>query len=163
MEMIKPPALALIKQKQKDFEQIMEFCRSPKTFLKHLDAAGVDRAVLINYIAPEVIGLTAGVNQFISDYVKENPQRLLSCGSLHPRHTSNVMADVEQLVRLGIRMIKYSPSAPALVPQRLFEWREGTGNHLPSSGGKRHSRNVSHRHINLSGSTKQVWRSHLRR
>ena len=116
MEMIKPPALALIKEKQKDFEQIMEFCRSPKAFLKHLDAAGVDRAVLINYIAPEVIGLTAGVNQFISDYVKENPQRLLSCGSLHPRHTSNVMADVEQLVRLGIRMIKIHPPHQLLFP-----------------------------------------------
>ena len=116
MEMIKPPALELIKKKQENFEQILEFCRSPKAFLNYLDAAGVERAVLINYVAPEVIGLTAGVNQFVADYVKGNPQRLLSCGSLHPRHTSNVLADVEHLIRLGIRMIKIHPPHQLLFP-----------------------------------------------
>src|SRR5207244_12806507 len=76
----------------------------------------IDRVVLINYVSPEVIGLTNGVNQFIADYVKENPRRLLSCGSLHPRHTSNVMADMEQLLRLGIRMIKIHPPHQLLFP-----------------------------------------------
>jgi len=74
-----------------------------------MDSCGIDRAVLINYVAPEVIGFTSGVNQFVADYVKENPGRLLSCGSLHPRHTTNVLADVEQILRLGIRMIKIHP------------------------------------------------------
>ena len=106
MEMFKPHALELIKHKRANFEEIAEFCRSPKAFLKYLDRAGVDRAVLINYVAPEVIGFTAGVNQFVTDYTRENPQRLISCGSLHPRHTSNILADVEQILRLGIRMIK---------------------------------------------------------
>ncbi len=93
VEMFKPHALELMKKKRANFEQVAEFCHSPKAFLKHLDNSGIDRAVLINYVAPEVIGFTNGVNQFIADYVKENPRRLLSCGSLHPRHTSNVMAD----------------------------------------------------------------------
>src|SRR5712671_6791598 len=97
MEMLKAAAFELIKRKAADFGRIMEFCRSPKAFLKYLDASGIDRAVLINYVAPEVIGFTSGVNQFVADYTKENPKRLISCGSLHPRHTSNVMADVEQL------------------------------------------------------------------
>src|SRR6266849_7633108 len=116
MEMLKPDAFELIKSKATDFDRIMEFCRSPKAFLKYLDASGIDRAVLINYVAPEVIGFTSGVNQFIADYVKENPKRLISCGSLHPRHTSNVMADMEQLLRLGIRMIKIHPPHQLLFP-----------------------------------------------
>ena len=58
VEMFKPGALAAMKKKRANFDQIVEFCRSPKAFLKHLDAAGVDRAVLINYVAPEVIGFT---------------------------------------------------------------------------------------------------------
>ena len=116
VEMFKPHALELMKKHRANFEQIGEFCRSPKAFLKHLDDSGVDRAVLINYVAPEVIGFTSGVNQFIADYVKENPRRLLSCGSLHPRHTSNVMADMEQLLRLGIRMIKIHPPHQLLFP-----------------------------------------------
>jgi hypothetical protein len=86
MEMFKPHALELMKKKRANFDQIAEYCRSPKAFLKHLDAAGIDRAVLINYVAPEVIGFTNGVNQFVADYVKEDPTRLISCGSLHPKH-----------------------------------------------------------------------------
>ena len=100
MEMFKPHALKLMKQKRPNFDQIAEFCKSPKAFLKYLDASGVDRAVLINYVAPEVIGFTNGVNQFVADYVKEDAKRLLSCGSLHPRHTANVLADVEQIARV---------------------------------------------------------------
>src|SRR5580765_4619560 len=101
MEMFKPHALELMKKKRANFDQIAEYCRSPRALLKHLDAAGVDRAVLINYVAPEVIGFTSGVNAFVANYVKEDPKRLIPCGSLHPRHTQNVMADVEQIVRLG--------------------------------------------------------------
>jgi len=116
MEMFKPHALELMKKKRANFDQIAEYCRSPKAFLQHLDAAGVDRAVLINYVAPEVIGFTNGVNQFVADYVKEDPQRLISCGSLHPRHTPNILADVEHILKLGIRMIKIHPPHQLLFP-----------------------------------------------
>jgi predicted TIM-barrel fold metal-dependent hydrolase len=114
--MINPAALELIKRKRENFSQIAEFCRSPKAFLKYLDANGVDRAVLINYLAPDVIGFTAGVNQYVADYTRENPQRLISCGGLHPRQSQNIMADVEQLLRLKIRMIKIHPPHQLLFP-----------------------------------------------
>ena len=116
LEMFKPEALRLMKAKRPEFPQIEEFCRSPRAFLHHMDKAGIDRAVLINYVAPEVIGFTAGVNQFVADYVKEDPRRLIPCGSLHPRHTANIMADVEHLVRLGIRLIKIHPPHQLLYP-----------------------------------------------
>jgi uncharacterized protein len=115
-EMFKPAALEAIKRKRTDYEQIAEFCRSPKAFLKHLDRVGVERAALINYVAPEVMGLTAEVNQWVADYVKENPKRLIPCGSIHPRHTRNVLADMEQILRLGIRMIKIHPPHQLLYP-----------------------------------------------
>jgi hypothetical protein len=116
LEMFKPQALRLMQAKRPEFPQIEEFCRSPRAFLKHLDAAGIDRAVLINYAAPEVIGFTAGVNEFVANYVKEDPRRLIPCGSLHPRHTANIMADVEHLVRFGIRLIKIHPPHQLLYP-----------------------------------------------
>src|SRR5512142_2726500 len=116
VEMFKPEALEAMKKKRENFAQIEEFCRSPRAFLKHMDACGLDRAVLINYVAPEVIGFTSGVNQFVADYVKEDPKRLIPCGSLHPRHTQNIMADVEQLVKLGIRLIKIHPPHQLLFP-----------------------------------------------
>jgi predicted TIM-barrel fold metal-dependent hydrolase len=116
LEMFKPEALRLMKAKRPEFPQIEEFCRSPRAFLHHMDKAGIDRAVLINYVAPEVIGFTAGVNQFVADYVKEDPRRLIPCGSLHPQHSANIMADVEHLVRLGIKLIKIHPPHQLLYP-----------------------------------------------
>jgi uncharacterized protein len=116
IEMFNPGALAAMKRQRPNFDQIEQFCRSPKAFLKHLDACGIDRAVLINYVAPDVIGFTDGVNAFVADYVKEDPRRLIPCGSLHPRHSKNFMADVDHLLRLGIRMIKIHPPHQLLYP-----------------------------------------------
>lgn len=116
LELFRPSALELMRRKRENFEQIAEFCRSPKAFLKYLDGAGVDRAVLINYVAPEVIGFTPEVNEFIADYVKENPQRLISCGGLHPRQSQNILADIDQFLRLKIRMIKIHPPHQLLFP-----------------------------------------------
>src|ERR1700716_3656899 len=120
MEMFKPQALELIRKKRANVEEIEEFCRSPRAFLAHLDEAGIDRAVLINYVAPEVIGFTSGVNQFIADCTKENPKRLISCGGLHPRNSTNILADVEQILRLGIRMIKIHPPHQLLYPNEYL-------------------------------------------
>ena len=115
-EMFKPAALELMKKKRANFEEIESYSRSPKTFLKYLDRCGVDRAALINYVAPEVIGFGPLVNQFVADYVKEDPHRLIACGSVHPRHTKNILADVEHILRLGIRMIKIHPPHQLLYP-----------------------------------------------
>jgi hypothetical protein len=116
VEMFRPEALAAMQRKRKNFDQIVEFCRSPKAFLKYLDACGIDRAVLINYVAPEVIGFTPAVNEWIARYVQEDPKRLLPCGSVHPKHSQNVMADMEQIIRLGIRLIKIHPPHQLLYP-----------------------------------------------
>jgi len=115
-EMFRPEALALIKAKRPNFEELESYARSPKLFLAYLDRCGVDRAALINYVAPEVIGFTSAVNQWVADYVKADAHRLIACGSVHPRHTKNILADVEQLLRLGIRMIKIHPPHQLLYP-----------------------------------------------
>lgn len=116
IELMKPQALALIRGERANFDEIAGYSTSPSAFLKYLDRCGVDRAVLINYVAPEVIGLTAEVNQFVANYTKHDPKRLISCGSLHPRHTTNIMADVDHFLRLGLRMIKIHPPHQLLYP-----------------------------------------------
>ncbi len=115
-DMLLAHARDLIRKSSKNFDRIVELSNSPKSFLKYLDSAGVDRAVLINYVAPEVMGLTPEVNQFIADYVKEDPVRLISCGGLHPRQSQDMQADIEQLLRLKIRMIKIHPPHQLLYP-----------------------------------------------
>ena len=113
---LRPSALELIKNASANFDEVIEYSRSPKSFLKYLDSAGIDRAVLINYVAPEVIGLTGEVNHFVANYVKEDPRRLISCGGLHPRHTKSIEADLELILRLKIRMIKIHPPHQLLFP-----------------------------------------------
>jgi len=108
-EMFKPGPIEVMRKARGKFDDIIEYSRSPKALLKYLDSVGVERAMLINYVAPEVMGLTSEVNEWVVNYCKENPKRLLSCGSVHPRHTLNVQADMEQIARFGIRMIKIHP------------------------------------------------------
>ena len=57
-EMFKAGPIEVMKKARGHFEDILEYCRSPKALLKYLDSVGVDRAILINYVAPEVMGLT---------------------------------------------------------------------------------------------------------
>jgi hypothetical protein len=56
IELFKPHALELIKRKRANFDEIVEYCRSPKAFLNYLDRCGVDRAALINYVAACIRG-----------------------------------------------------------------------------------------------------------
>ncbi len=108
-EMFKPAALEVMKKARGHYDDILEYCRSPKALLKYLDSIGVERAVLINYVAPDTMGFTHEVNQWVTNYCKENPRRLISCGSVHPRHSLNVQKDMDEIVRLGIRLIKIHP------------------------------------------------------
>jgi uncharacterized protein len=116
LEMFKPAARALMEKKRPNWAQVEQFSRSPKAFLEHLDGCGIDRAVLINYVAPEVIGFTNEVNPWIAQYCRADPKRLLPCGSLHPRHSANIMAEVDQLLRFGLRLIKIHPPHQLLYP-----------------------------------------------
>jgi predicted TIM-barrel fold metal-dependent hydrolase len=116
LRLFNPGARKLMEAKRPNWQQIVQFCDSPKAFLEHLDQAEIDRAVLINYVAPEVIGFTAEVNPWIADYCKASPKRLLPCGSLHPQHSDNIERDMEEVVRLGIRLIKIHPPHQLLFP-----------------------------------------------
>lgn len=116
MEMLRSGALELIKRNRPNFDQIADFGHSPKSLLKYLDEAGVERAVLINYVAPDFIGFTPTINEWVANYTKENPRRLISCGGLHPRQSQNIMAEVEQFLRLKIRAIKLHPPHQLLFP-----------------------------------------------
>ena len=90
------------------------YLEDPRVFLEYLDACGVARAVLINYVAPEVIGYTEKANDFVSRYVAADPDRLIAVGGIRPDHPSPA-SEIRHLVHeLGIRAIKLHP------PHQLF-------------------------------------------
>ena len=110
---MRPGARALI-DTHPDAADFDSFLKDPSAFLKLLDAAGLERAVLVNYVAPEVIGYTEKANEFVRDYVRADPERLIAVGSVLPtRRTPG--QEVRRLVtKFGLRAIKLHP------PHQLF-------------------------------------------
>jgi predicted TIM-barrel fold metal-dependent hydrolase len=92
-----------------ELQQVLEYSKDPKLLLEHLDAEGVEKAVLVNYVAPEVMGFTDKTNTWICDFVRGHEDRLIAMGSVHPRHTNDAAADVARLADMGIRALKVHP------------------------------------------------------
>jgi len=114
--MMKPDALELIIRGRTDFNEVERYCEHPEDFLHYLDSINVERAGLINYVAPEIIGFTPVVNDWIANYCKADPYRLIAFGGVHPGSVRDTGAEVDRLNKLGIRAIKIHPSHQALSP-----------------------------------------------
>jgi len=108
-EQLKPAVQEKMRAGRKDLDQILKFIQSPKAFLEFLDANGVERAGLINYPSPDLMGFTAATNDFVANYCKENPKRLIAFGGVHPRFCDDVDAEMARLLKLGIRCLKVHP------------------------------------------------------
>jgi len=86
-----------------------QYLEEPRRFLEYLDASGVERAVLINYVAPEVIGYTEKANDFVSRYAAADPARLVAVGGIRPDHP-DPEREIRRLAReLRIRGLKLHP------------------------------------------------------
>lgn len=110
---MRPEARALLEDRP-DGGDLEALLRDPPALLRRMDAAGLERAVLVNYVAPEVIGYTERSNEFVRDYVRADPGRLIAVGSVLP-HRRGAGAEVRRLVtQYGIRGIKLHP------PHQLF-------------------------------------------
>jgi predicted TIM-barrel fold metal-dependent hydrolase len=124
LHMFKPAALELIKRGRRDYADVERFSSDPVAFLKFLDQVGVERAGLINYVSPEVIGFPPAVNDWIANYCSTAPDRLLAFGSVHPKFVPDPGAEVDRLVKIGIRGLKVHPSHQHYSPNA---YRDGLG------------------------------------
>ena len=124
---LKPAVFETMRRTMPDFDATARQMEDPRNLLAHLDAVGVERACLINYAAPEVMGLGLDVNAFVSEYASVDPKRLLPFGGVHPRFTKDPEAEIEQLVsKLGIRGLKIHP------PHQLFAPNAYVGGRMPN-------------------------------
>ncbi len=98
-----------------DGERLERVMANPDELLRLMDEQGIERAALINYVAPEVMGFDESVNLWVSRYVAGREDRLVAVGSVHPRRTKDAGGDALRLFgELGIRMLKIHP------PHQLF-------------------------------------------
>lgn len=124
LEMFDSHAHELIRRGRRDYDEVVKYTSSSADFLKFLDSADIERAGLINYVSPDVIGFPPEVNDWIARYCSADPQRLLAFGSVHPKYVADAGAEVDRLKKIGIRGLKVHP------PHQLFapnEYRNGLG------------------------------------
>jgi uncharacterized protein len=107
---VKPAVLAALRRgHEAQWDFLLGVMDDPGQLLAVLDRAGVWRAGLVNYPAPDVMGFTDTTNTFAARYAQANPERLLPYGGVHPRFTRDATGDVDRLVELGIRLVKIHP------------------------------------------------------
>ena len=114
-EQMRPEVRAKMAAGRRDLPQIQAALSHPEELLRLMDREGVERAALINYVAPQVMGFEPSVNGWISGYVAGHEDRLISVGSVHPGVSRDPGGETERLFdELHIRMLKIHP------PHQLF-------------------------------------------
>ena len=95
---------------RRDLDRIHRLFDDPAAFLRFLDEQGIDRAVLVNYVSPDVMGFTDEVNDFVGDFCRGHEDRLVAVGGVHPRLDPDPAGSLERIVeKHGIRVLKLHP------------------------------------------------------
>jgi predicted TIM-barrel fold metal-dependent hydrolase len=108
-EQLKPEARVTMTAGHPDLARVERARRDPRELLCLMDDEGIERAALINYVAPDVMGFTEESNDWVCAFVKGSEDRLVAVGSIHPRRTRDAREDVARLFESGIRMLKIHP------------------------------------------------------
>ncbi len=116
LEMLSSEAARAFGAHHDDWGAVRKIVASPDKFLEYMDSVGLEKAALINYVSPDVMGFTAEVNDWIALYARHAPDRLIPCGSVHPRFTQDCAAEVDRIVNLGIKMLKIHPPHQLIYP-----------------------------------------------
>jgi len=88
LDMLKPAALEVIKRDRRNYADVERFSADPAAFLKFLDDAGIERAGLINYVSPDVIGSTPEINDWVARYCSAAPEPTATASGRSRRCTS---------------------------------------------------------------------------
>lgn len=120
---------------QKRTKRIGGFLEDPTSFVAQLDAWGVERTALVNYVAPDTMGFTEAVNEWVAKYTTEHRDRLIPVGSVHPRRVDGrrgAYHAVEHLAStLEIPILKLHPGHQLVWPDAYREDSRGAHGHAP--------------------------------
>lgn len=121
---LKPAVLEAMFRGRDDRDELEKISRSPAHLLRRLDADGVERAVLVNYPSPDLMGFTAEVNPYVAAYCREAPDRLIPMGGVHPRFAEDAAAEVRRVADMGVRALKIHPPHMDVAPDAYLRGLE---------------------------------------
>jgi predicted TIM-barrel fold metal-dependent hydrolase len=122
---MKPAALDVFLKGRGDVDELQKIMKSPEHLLRRLDADGIDRAVLVNYPSPDLMGFSHRVNEYVAEYCRAAPDRLIPMGGVHPRFTDDAAAEVRRAAELGVRALKIHPPHMGFAPNAYQHGLDG--------------------------------------
>jgi hypothetical protein len=121
---LRAEVLEVMTRGRDDVAELQAIMKSPERLLRRLDQDGIARAVLVNYPSPDLMGFTARVNEYVAQYCKAAPDRLVPMGGVHPRFAQDAAAEVRQAADLGVRALKVHPPHMAVEPNAYLHGLE---------------------------------------
>ena len=112
--MMPPAVAATFWQGKSNRAELEGYAADPRALLARMDADGIDRVGLINYVSPDVMGFTDEANPWMMRYAASDPSRLIAFGSVNPRFTSDVAGATARVIEAGARALKVHP------PHQIF-------------------------------------------
>ena len=112
--MMPPAVAATFWQGKPNRAELEGYAADPRALLARMDADGIDRVGLINYVSPDVMGFTDEANPWMMRYAASDPARLIAFGSVNPRFTSDVAGATARVIEAGARALKVHP------PHQIF-------------------------------------------
>jgi predicted TIM-barrel fold metal-dependent hydrolase len=113
---LKPEVLEVMTRGRSDVDELHKIMKSPEHLLRRLDQDGIERAVLVNYPSPDLMGFTHRVNEYVAQYCEAAPDRLVPMGGVHPRFAQDAAAEVRRAAEMGVRALKVHPPHMAIEP-----------------------------------------------
>ena len=107
--MMPPAVAATFWQGKPNRAELEGYAADPRALLGRMDAEGIDRVGLINYVSPDIMGFTDEANPWMVRYAASDPSRLIAFGSVNPRFTSDVAGATARVIEAGARALKVHP------------------------------------------------------
>ena len=100
-----------------DPEFYRDISKDPKNLIKYMDEQSIKAIVIMSYPAPDVMGFGDNQVDEVAEYVKDNRDRLLQFGSVHPRLNKNPLPRLEEMYsKYEVRGLKLHPVHQLIKP-----------------------------------------------
>jgi predicted TIM-barrel fold metal-dependent hydrolase len=107
--MMKPEVQRTFWMKKDNRAELEGLAEDPARLLAQMDADGIARVGLINYVSPDIMGFTSEVNAWMMNYASADRSRLIPFGSVHPAYSKDVGGDTDRVIEMGARALKVHP------------------------------------------------------
>jgi len=109
-DQLRADAAASLAVGRNGMDEVHAVCRDTYRLVDYMDARSIERLVMVNYVAPDVVGFTESANDFSAGMARAFPDRLIPLGGIDPRRVKDVAGEMDRLLGdLRLRGIKIHP------------------------------------------------------